>query len=128
MAMQMDPLLVPMALAASSGIFVGATAFSMFAPEGKLLSWGGPLFGGVMVMLGCGVVNMIWGPYPVLSSIQLYGGLGIFTLFVAYDTQQILDDYKNGVRDTVQHSIGLFIDFVAIFRRILMIFMMRGDD
>ena len=127
-AMGMDPLLVPMALGASSGIFVGATAFSMFAPEGRLLALGGPLFGGVLVLLGCGIVNMIWGPYPVLSSLSLYGGLGIFTLFVAYDTQQILDDYKNGVRDTVQHSIGLFIDFVAIFRRVLMMLMMRGDD
>ena len=84
--------------------------------------------GGVFTLIGCQVVNMIWGPYPVLTDISLYGGLGIFTLFVAYDTQQILDDYKNGVRDTVQHSIGLFIDFVAIFRRMLMLFMMRGDD
>jgi Bax inhibitor 1 len=124
----MDPLLVPMALGASSGIFVGATAFSMFAPEGKLLSWGGPLFGGCLVMIGCQVVNMIWGPIPALQSLSLYGGLVLFTAFVAYDTQQILDDYKNGVRDTVQHSIGLFIDFVAIFRRVLMLFMMRGDD
>ena len=95
-AMQMDPLLVPMALAASSGIFVGATAFSMFAPEGKLLSWGGPLFGGVLVMIGCQVFNIFMGPYPVLNNVMLYGGLGIFTVFVAYDTQQILDDYKNG--------------------------------
>ena len=51
--------------------------------------------------------------------LQLYQ-LHLLNAFVYFDFV--------GVRDTVQHSIGLFIDFVAIFRRILMIFMMRGDD
>ena len=123
----MDPLLLPMALGASGGIFAGATVFSLMAPEGKMLSLGGPLFGGLLVLVGCGVLGMFY-PHPVLQSISLYGGLALFTVYVAYDTQVILDDYKNGMEDAVQHSLQLFLDFVNIFRRVLFMFMMSNDD
>ena len=52
----------------------------------------------------------------------------LFTVYVAYDTQVILDDYKNGMEDAVQHSLQLFLDFVNIFRRVLFMFMMTNDD
>ena len=60
-------------------------------------------------------------------SISLYGGLALFTVYVAYDTQVILDDYKNGMEDAVQHSLQLFLDFVNIFRRVLFMFMSSND-
>lgn len=126
-SLAMDPLLLPMALGASGGIFAGATVFSLMAPEGKMLSLGGPLFGGLLVLVGCGVLGMFY-PHPVLHSISLYGGLALFTVYVAYDTQVILDDYKNGMEDAVQHSLQLFLDFVNIFRRVLFMFMMTNDD
>jgi FtsH-binding integral membrane protein len=126
-SLAMDPLLLPMALGASGGIFAGATVFSLMAPEGKMLSLGGPLFGGLLVLVGCGVLGMFY-PHPVLHSISLYGGLALFTVYVAYDTQVILDDYKNGMEDSVQHSLQLFLDFVNIFRRVLFMFMMTNDD
>ena len=125
MSLAMDPLLLPMALGASGGIFAGATAFSLFAPEGRMLSLGGPLFGGLMVLVGAGLIGMFY-PHPVLHSISLYGGLALFSVYVAYDTQMILDDYKNGETDAVQHSLQLFLNFVNIFKRVLFIFM--NDD
>merc|ERR1712146_214424 len=73
---------------------------------------GGPLLGGLFVMLGCGILGLFY-PHPVLHSVMLYGGLALFTAFTAYDTQMILNDYKEGQRDVVQHSIGLFINFMA---------------
>ena len=124
MSLAMDPLLLPMALGASGGIFAGATAFSLFAPEGRMLSLGGPLFGGLMVLVGAGLLGMFY-PHPVLQSISLYGGLALFTVYVAYDTQMVLDDYKNGEADAVQHSLQLFLNFVNIFKRVLIMFMDR---
>ena len=126
-SLAMDPLLLPMALGASGGIFAGATVFSLMAPEGRMLSLGGPLFGGLLVLLGCGILGMFY-PHPVLQSVSLYGGLALFSVYVAYDTQVILDDYKNGMEDAVQHSLNLFLDFVNIFRRVLFMFMLTNDD
>lgn len=126
MSLQMDPLILPMAGLASAGIFAGATVASLLAPEGKLVSWGGPLLGGCFAMIGLSICGIFF-PHPVFHSIHLYGGLALFTAFVAYDTQQMVEDYKNGIEDPIQHATGLFINIMAIFKRMLFIFMSRDD-
>ena len=126
MSLQMDPLILPMAALASTGIFAGASIVSLLAPEGKMLSWGGPLMGGCFAMIGLGLVGMFY-PHPIFQSIHLYGGLALFTAFVAYDTQQMVEDYRNGLEDPISHATGLFINIMAIFKRMLFIFMNRDD-
>merc|ERR1712146_541934 len=99
-----------------------------FMQKGATLRWAGPLFGGVMGMFGCGILGMFY-PHPILHNIMLYGGLALFTAFVAYDTHKIIDEYEHGNEDAIGHSIGLFIDFISIFRRVLFILVsMKGDD
>ena len=66
--------------------------------------------------------------YPVLHSMHLYGGLGIFSLYVAYDTQQIIADYEEGNRDVMHGAVNLFINFKAMFTRFLYIFMGSSND
>ena len=50
----------------------------------------------------------------MLQSVSLYGG-SFFSVYVAYDTQVILDDYKNGMEDAVQHSLNLFLTSSTYF-------------
>ena len=38
-----------------------------------------------------------------------------------FDTQLIIERKENGDDDYIRHSIDLFLDFVAIFRRLLII-------
>lgn len=79
------------ALAITTGLFGTMTALSLFARPGSMLRLGVPLGAGVLMLLACGIAGMFvpvtsaW--YPLLHSVQLYGGLGLFTLYVAYDTQ-----------------------------------------
>lgn len=63
----------------------------------------------------------------MLHSVSLYGGLGIFSLYVAFDTQQIIADYEQGNRDVVHGAVNLFINFKAMFVRFVLIFMGRDD-
>jgi FtsH-binding integral membrane protein len=53
--------------------------------------------------------------------LQLYLGLLIYCGFVLFDTQLIVEKYQLGDNDYIWHSVDLFIDFINIFRRILII-------
>ena len=56
-----------------------------------------------------------------LLQIQLYLGLVLFCGFVLFDTQLIIERFNNGDNDYIWHSVDLFIDFIAIFKRLLII-------
>ena len=87
---------------------------------------GAPLGGLVFALLGLQIVGLFY-PHPMIWNINLYGGLALFTAFVAYDTHQTLEDYKCGQRDALTHAANFFINFMAIFKRLLFIFMSRDD-
>ena len=59
--------------------------------------------------------------------ITLYGGLVVFSLYVIYDTQAIIEKASFGDLDVVKHTLDLFIDFIAIFIRILIILMKNSS-
>ena len=109
------------------------TGLSMLAKPGSMLRLGVPLGAGMLMLMACGIGGMFvpvtsaW--YPLLHNIQLYGGLGIFTLYIAYDTQKMIDEYQMGEDDHIKHATDLFLDFKIVFSRVLMLLMGRfGDD
>lgn len=52
---------------------------------------------------------------------NLYIGLAVMCGFIVYDTQLIVEKARRGDKDYVMHSVELFIDFVAVFKRLLII-------
>lgn len=52
---------------------------------------------------------------------ELYFGLILFCGFILFDTQLIVEKFKSGNNDFIWHSVDLFLDFVNIFRRLLVI-------
>ena len=74
-----------------------------------------PLGGGLLVLMAAGIgamfvpVTSAW--YPLLHDVYMYGGLVLFTAYVAYDTQKMLDEYALGEDDHLKHAVDLFIDF-----------------
>jgi len=126
-----NPTAIPLALFSTAGLFGVMTVLSMVAPRGAMLNWGVPLGGGMIMLMLLGLGGMFvpatsaWA--PLLHNISLYGGLGLFTLYIAYDTQVMVAEYEMGQDDHLRHAINLFINFQAIFTRLLMIFGMRDD-
>jgi len=132
-AMKMSPVLVPQALLITTGLFGAMTGLSMLAKPGSMLRLGVPLGAGMLVLMACGIGGMFvpvtsaW--YPLLHNVSLYGGLGIFTLYIAYDTQKMIDEFQMGEDDHIKHATDLFLDFKIVFSRVLMLLMGRmGDD
>ena len=66
--------------------------------------------------------------YPLLHNIYLYGGLSIFTLYIAYDTQKMIDEYEMGEDDHIKHATDLFLDFKIVFTRVMQLLYMSNDD
>ena len=45
-----------------------------------------------------------------------------------FDTQLIINKARNGDRDFIAHSLDLFIYFVQVFRKVLILLMQKVKD
>lgn len=112
--------------------YVGATA-----KQDQYLYLGGPLLAGVTVVALSSLAPMILPRTAVRTlmateAISLYGGLAVFGAFVLYDTQRVLREAKMvqagfRPRDPMAASIGLELDFINIFVRMVQILAMRDQ-
>ena len=64
------------------------------APSEQFLNWGGPLALGLGGMLGVSLLSVFYPGNPILRNIWLYGGLALYSAFLLYDTQKILNKAK----------------------------------
>lgn len=126
MAIRMNPTIVPSAMMLTSAIFACFTGAALVAPDGKYLYLGGTLLSGLSTLLFLGFINIFFQS-QLLFQAHLYIGLAIFCGFIMFDTQMIIRKARNGDRDFIAHSLDLFIDFVQIFRKVLILLMQKDD-
>lgn len=110
--------------------FVGATA-----KQEKYLYLGGPLLAGVAIVALSGLAPLVIPATAARTlmfteNIWLYGGLAVFGGFTLYDVQKILAHARMAERgmmkrDAVNESIGLELDFINIFVRMVQILAMQ---
>ena len=150
----MDPTIAPVAFGLTCLIFGGSTAGALsehrpphapppppphpasrlsaaracgaVMPKRSLMVLAPVLGGGAMLVFGVSLLSIFW-PNPIFTNIWLYGGLLLATGMVAYDTQNAIRAYEDGDRDHVSHSLDFFMNFVMIFRRMLMLLGIRSD-
>jgi len=126
MAIMVNPSLVPSAFMLTSAIFACFTGAALFAPDGKYLYLGGTLLSGLSTLLFLGFLNIFFRS-QLLFQAHLYIGLAIFCGFIMFDTQVIIRKARNGDKDFIAHSLDLFIDFVQIFRKVLILLMQKDE-
>lgn len=105
------------AVVLTGAVFGGFSAAAYLAPRASMLALQGPLFGALIGMCAIGVLNIFY-PMAIAHSLILYGGLAIFSLFVAVDTQAMIERAQCGVTDHVQDALNLFLNVINIFIRI----------
>ncbi len=59
---------------------------------------------------------------------HLYLGLMLMCGFVLFDTQMIIEKRRMGNKDFVQHALELFIDFIGMFRRLVIILTQKEEQ
>jgi len=126
MAIRMNPSLVPSALMLTSAVFACFTGAALVAPDGKYLYLGGTLLSGLSTLFFLGFLNIFFRS-QLLFQAHIYIGLAIFCGFIMFDTQVIIRKARNGDKDFIAHSLDLFIDFVQIFRKVLILLMQKDE-
>jgi len=121
-----NPAIITSAFLGTTCIFFCFSACAYFAERRSFLYLGGFL-GTSMTLLCLSVfVNALF-PSLFMFNIQLYFGLLVFCGFVIFDTQLIIEKAAHGSKDFVSDSLELFLDFVNIFVRLLIILSKNGD-
>jgi FtsH-binding integral membrane protein len=125
-AVMMGGALVTRAAIYTAGTVAGLTITAACAPSDKFLTWAGPLSLGLGAVCVASLGSMFLGPMSSLGmgmySFSLYGGLLVFGGFMLYDTQKIIKVAETQPHyDPVNESLGIYMDTINIFIRILMI-------
>lgn len=125
-ALHVDPSILITALVATTCIFICFSLAALYAEKRSYLYLGGGLASWTLVLSLMGLLN-IFLRFEFLFNLQLAIGLLIFIGYVVYDTQMIILKAETGDRNHLRHAFELFVDFVAIFVRILIILLKNAE-
>jgi len=120
------PAIIGRAALYTAGLVGGLAYVSATAKTDQYLYLGGPLLAGLLVVVLSSLAPMVL-PVTAMRSlaitemVSMYGGLALFGGFVLYDTQKVMHHARMGVRDPPAESIGLELDIINIFWRLLWI-------
>ncbi|KAJ8016990.1 hypothetical protein DPEC_G00013120 [Dallia pectoralis] len=119
-----NPSVIVTAFLGTSMVFLCFTLSALFSKRRSYLFLGGTLMSGLSILFLVSVVNMFFGSV-ILFKAHLYLGLVIMCGFVLFDTQLIIEKAENGDKDYIWHCVQLFLDFVTIFRKLMILLAMN---
>uniref|UniRef100_A0A915M364 Bax inhibitor-1 n=1 Tax=Meloidogyne javanica TaxID=6303 RepID=A0A915M364_MELJA len=113
-----DPSIVFNAYLITMIVFGCFTMMALHADSTKYLYLGGMLSSALLCLL----ITSLIAPYsPYVRSAVIWAGLAINCGFVVYDTQLIAEKCRRGDKDYIWHTVMLFVDFVNIFRYVMIL-------
>eukprot|EP01115_Flamella_aegyptia_P001721 TRINITY_DN1288_c0_g1_i1.p1 TRINITY_DN1288_c0_g1~~TRINITY_DN1288_c0_g1_i1.p1 ORF type:complete len:241 (-),score=27.37 TRINITY_DN1288_c0_g1_i1:11-733(-) len=115
-----DPAIVTSAFLGTTCIFLCFSASAILSQRRSYFFLAGLLSSALSMLVFLSFMNLFFRSIAVFN-IQLYGGLVLFCGFVIFDTQLIIEKAATGNKDYVSHSLELFLDFISIFVRLLII-------
>eukprot|EP00668_Euglena_longa_P040463 GGOE01053281.1.p2 GENE.GGOE01053281.1~~GGOE01053281.1.p2 ORF type:complete len:136 (-),score=36.26 GGOE01053281.1:195-602(-) len=125
--MSLQPELVCVAFVGTAAVFACFSAAALLAKRRSYLFLIGFLSSATSLMCLLSFANMFMHSSSIFI-FQLYGGLLMFSAYVIYDTQVIVEKARTLTHpDYIRDSLELFIDFVALFVRILIILMRNSE-
>lgn len=117
---RIDPTIVPTAFMATTVIFGCFSLVALYSERRSYLFLLGPILSGLSTLLMLSLANLFMRNQMIFQ-VELYLGLIIFCGFILVDTQLIVEKCNNGDKDYIWHCVDLFLDFIAIFRRLMII-------
>lgn len=131
LAAAVDPSLIAVAFVGASLVFACFTAAALLTRRRSMLALGGALSTAVSSFLWLRVAALLLPRSAWLLralELELYLGVFLFSGFILFDTQLIIEKASAGERagggggdDHVAHALDLFVDAAALFARLLAI-------
>ncbi|XP_031835498.1 bax Inhibitor-1 [Nomia melanderi] len=115
-----NPSIIVTALIGTTVIFVSFSISALLAERGHWLYLGGTLISVLNMMFMFSFVNLFLR-WSFFYQIHLYVGLFLMCGFIIYDSQLIVEKFHMGSKDFILHSLDLLIDFIGLFRHLLII-------
>jgi len=125
--LQLNPALLLTAALSTTAIFACFSLSALFTKRRSCLFLGGYLSSAISAMLMMRLGSWIFGYGRLMFNMELYLGLLVFSGYVLFDTQLVVERASAGDMDNVQHALDLFVDFVAIAVRVLVILMKNQE-
>lgn len=110
-----------MALLGTTAVFACFSAAALLARRRSMLYLGGTLSSAVSMFALARLGTWFLGGQRLLFEAELYLGLVLFVGYVLFDTQLAVERAEAGDRDEVRAALDLFVNFSAIFVRVLVI-------
>eukprot|EP01120_Amphizonella_sp_Union-15-10_P004010 TRINITY_DN1449_c0_g1_i4.p1 TRINITY_DN1449_c0_g1~~TRINITY_DN1449_c0_g1_i4.p1 ORF type:complete len:240 (-),score=32.33 TRINITY_DN1449_c0_g1_i4:88-807(-) len=108
------------ALLGTSIIFMCFSLSALFAQRRSFLFLASLVYSGLSCLVFVGTLNLFFAS-TFLMNISLYLGLMVFCGFIIFDTQIIIEKADAGNSDFIWDALELFLDFVQVFVRVLII-------
>lgn len=122
-----DPKLIMASLVGTTVLFIPLTLTAIFSPSGKYLLLNGILTAICNTMTIMSLINLFVQSY-LLQYMQLHLGVAVMAGFILYNTQVIMEKFRSGDHDSINHSIGLFFDMVNLLRKVIILLAERKKD
>jgi FtsH-binding integral membrane protein len=121
-----DPMVIPISLLASSAVFGGCAFASSRIKETTLMTWKAPLSIGLGSLVGLQLLgiggSLIFGANSfseAIHSVDLVGGIGLFTMMSIYDAYAARKMYLEGDPDHIGCSTMVYLDFMNLLIRLM---------
>lgn len=126
-ALSVSPIIVVQAFLATVAVFVSFAVVATLSERRSMLYLYGLVSSGLSWLMLASFANLFLGSAALFNA-EIYLGLALFVGYVCADSQMIIERADMGDDDYVRHALELFLDFVAIFVRILSIFIRSRLD
>uniref|UniRef100_A0A8C5PSA8 Bax inhibitor-1 n=1 Tax=Leptobrachium leishanense TaxID=445787 RepID=A0A8C5PSA8_9ANUR len=125
-------IIIPTAFLGTSVLFLCFSLSALYAQRRRFLFLGGILLSALSLLLLSSLVNIFIGSVLLFkctcTSVCWYIDLLVRCGFVLFDTQLIMEKAEHGDKDYVWHCVDLFLDFITIFRKLMVILAMNEKE
>lgn len=123
-----NPGLILTAFLGTSAVFFCFSGAALLSNRRTFIYLGGFLSSSIACLIVLRLCDVLFGgSSKMVYSMEVYGGLVIFLLYILFDTQMIVEKAAAGNEDYVKAALDLFIDFVAVFVRITVIMLNNAE-
>jgi len=130
LALILNPGVILSAFLSTCAVFTCFTVSALITQRRTYMFLGGYLASAVMAFMVLRLSAWLTGSLnsTAVFNLELYGGLLMFSAYILYDTQLIVEKAHAGDFDHVRHALDLLVDVLAVFVRILVVLLKRAED